>query len=340
MRLRGASLSSALPSAPVGSFSECRGKDAPSLCIGIPGGQTRRGGIGCMASWSKGDFVLPDGGTVSAQMKKFLRVASVALLVGIAVLCGQVRASEAKGYVAISRSSVSAPAGDRVIVGKVTRVSDGDTIHVTDGLNVKHKIRMLGIDAPESSQKFGAESTQHLASLIANQFVKVAYSERDQYGRVLGTVWLGDTNVNLSMVESGHAWAYHYNKDPQYAEAQSRAKRAGRGLWINPDAQDPWSYRKDAKSFPVPQRVEVSPVDAKGRGGLPPAAQRKEYRAGGKLPVSSRIPAPVCDDWPDTGFWLSTNSNARHNRNCENYRKTRGYPCTKDEGRPCGKCGG
>lgn len=38
--------------------------------------------------------------------------------------------------------------------------------------------------------------------------------------------------------------------------------------------------------------------------------------------------------------WLSTNSNKRHNRKCENYRKTRGYPCKKDEGSPCGKCGG
>lgn len=67
---------------------------------------------------------------------------------------------------------------------------------------------------------------------------------------------------------------------------------------------------------------------------------REEYLAGGKMPVGSRIPAPVCDKWPDTGWWLSTNSNKRHNRNCENYRKTRGYPCRKDEGRPCGKCGG
>ncbi|MDO5318571.1 MAG: hypothetical protein Q4G65_08105 [bacterium] len=38
--------------------------------------------------------------------------------------------------------------------------------------------------------------------------------------------------------------------------------------------------------------------------------------------------------------WLSTNSNARHNRKCPNYRKTRGYPCSRTDGRPCGKCGG
>lgn len=69
-------------------------------------------------------------------------------------------------------------------------------------------------------------------------------------------------------------------------------------------------------------------------------AAREEYFAGKETPVASRKPAPVCDKWPDTGFWLSTNSNKRHNRKCPNYRKTRGYPCKKDEGSPCGKCGG
>ena len=69
-------------------------------------------------------------------------------------------------------------------------------------------------------------------------------------------------------------------------------------------------------------------------------AIRKEYRAGKQLPVGRRVAAPVCADWPETGYWLSTNSNKRHNARCENYRKTRGYPCTKNEGQPCGKCGG
>lgn len=62
---------------------------------------------------------------------------------------------------------------------------------------------------------------------------------------------------------------------------------------------------------------------------------QNEQRAGHVEDVRSE-----CDKWPDTGWWLSTNSMKRHNRRCENYRKTRGYPCRKDEGSPCGKCGG
>lgn len=65
----------------------------------------------------------------------------------------------------------------------------------------------------------------------------------------------------------------------------------------------------------------------------------KEYFAG-RGPIHLRVAAPVNEDWPETGYWLSTNSGARHNPRCENYRKTRGYPCKKSDGRPCGKCGG
>lgn len=78
-----------------------------------------------------------------------------------------------------------------------------------------------------------------------------------------------------------------------------------------------------------------------------PRARRKgeskdkpiEYRPGSG-PIKEREAAPVNEDWPDTGFWFSTTSGARHNSKCDNYRKTKGYPCSETDGRPCGKCGG
>ena len=48
----------------------------------------------------------------------------------------------------------------------------------------------------------------------------------------------------------------------------------------------------------------------------------------------------VADKYPNCEFWLSTNSQRRHNSGCKNFKRTRGRPCTKDEGRPCGICGG
>lgn len=97
-----------------------------------------------------------------------------------------------------------------------------------------------------------------------------------------------------------------------------------------------WNMSKSQKANPqTAQQRQPSPDN-----GAQLPAIRKEYRAGSQMPVGSRVAAPVCEDWPETGYWLSTNSNKRHNKKCENYRKTRGYPCKKNEGQPCGKCGG
>src|SRR5262245_53434108 len=46
----------------------------------------------------------------------------------------------------------------QTITGKVVGVSDGDTITVLDGQKRQHKIRLEGIDAPESSQDFGSRA--------------------------------------------------------------------------------------------------------------------------------------------------------------------------------------
>lgn len=253
----------------------------------------------------------------------------------------------------------AAPAKEQKTVrGRVIRVSDGDTIWVADAAGAKHKIRMLGIDAPESSQRFGKRSAERLDQMVDGLEVSVVYSESDQYGRLLGTVWCGGRNVNLAMVREGLAWAYRHNRDPQYEEAQREARAKKLGLWADAKAVDPWEFRRQrwdpagnapqdaraaaaadgARSRPgAPRGAPAAPV---GASALPPMADRREYHAGKALPVGSRTPAPVCGDWPDTDYWLSTNSGKRHNRRCENYRKTRGYPCLKGEGAPCGKCGG
>lgn len=231
----------------------------------------------------------------------------------------------------------AAPRATAAIEGKVVRVSDGDTVTVLDADKTQHKIRPLDIDAPESSQAFGQKSKQRLADLIAGRSVRVTWQEKDQYERVLGTIWLSTVNVNLKMVEEGYAWAYHYTKAKEYLDAMARAKAEKRGLWADPHAQDPWAYRKIQKGEPVVDNPAKTGRESKlapaGGGG------KVEYRAGNG-PMASRIPAPVNDTWPETGYWLSTNSDKRHGKSCPNYRKTRGYPCGPNDGQPCGICRG
>ena len=131
------------------------------------------------------------------------------------------------------------------ITGKVTRVSDGDTIWVTDKIGLRSKIRMDRIDAPEKDQEWGSESTKYLSKLLYGRKVVVDYQKRDQYGRILGIVKLGERDVNLEMVKTGNAWHYSYfDHTPAYIEAEKQAKDTKLGLWSKPNPINPYEWRK------------------------------------------------------------------------------------------------
>ena len=217
------------------------------------------------------------------------------------------------------------------VSGRVVSVADGDTITIIGDGNAQYKIRLNAIDAPEKSQAFGQKSKQQLSNYVFGKDVTVTWKSKDKYGRVLGTVFVGGKDINLQMVRDGYAHHYkRFDNSPAYAAAETEARQKRRGLWSDPNPISPEDYRHRGKSAAT---APSSPTAT-------PSASRVEYRAGNAMPVGSRTAAPVNSTWPDTGFWLSTNSNKRHNRKCENYRKTRGYPCSKSEGTPCGKCGG
>ncbi|MEY4001578.1 MAG: hypothetical protein RI968_696, partial [Pseudomonadota bacterium] len=82
------------------------------------------------------------------------------------------------------------------IVGKVIAVSDGDTITVLAPGNKPTKIRLAGIDAPESKQPFGQKSRQHLADMVFGKEVRVQVVNKDRYGRIVGVVYLPQTMPN------------------------------------------------------------------------------------------------------------------------------------------------
>lgn len=144
--------------------------------------------------------------------------------------------------------------GVKEIHGLVIRVSDGDTIWVQElpsrnpGGNRKYKIRLERIDAPETGQPFGEESKQHLKKLIATKKVVVRYETEDQYGRILGIVYLDGVDINLQMVADGFAWHYsHFDKSSEYIEAESRARAARRGLWAQAFPERPYDFRRRSR---------------------------------------------------------------------------------------------
>ena len=89
------------------------------------------------------------------------------------------------------------------LVGKVIKVTDGDTVNVLTSDNEIHKIRLSGIDAPEKKQAFGNRSKQALAELIDGKTVNVQYNKLDKYQRAVGKITFNGQDVNLRQIKLG-----------------------------------------------------------------------------------------------------------------------------------------
>ena len=157
--------------------------------------------------------------------------------------------------------------------GRCLRVSDGDTITIA-AEGRKEKVRLIGIDAPELRQEGGPEAQQYLAKRILNRRVKVEGETRDRYGRLLGTVYLGEENINLSLVREGHAWDYKaYSAGPAYTRAERAARAARR-----------------AKRAVSAEKAVRKPIYSHSSGGLRPC---QESRARVKIYPKSKTRAAL-----------------------------------------------
>ena len=144
----------------------------------------------------------------------------------------------------------SAPILAETIDGRVVGVSDGDTITVLDAQRQQHKIRLAGIDAPESKQAFGQTSKRHLSDLVFNRDVTLHCGKIDRYKRQVCVVIVNGQDANLAQVKAGMAWWYRaYAKEQipehraQYQMAEIDAQRQRIGLWHDSDPVAPWEWR-------------------------------------------------------------------------------------------------
>lgn len=129
--------------------------------------------------------------------------------------------------------------------GFIVKIIDGDTVNVSGKNN--YTCRLYGIDAPESSQAYGKEATNHLKSLILNKNVNIEFTGNVTYGRQVCRIKLNGVDINLAMVKEGYAWAYkQYLERPhasEYIEAENSARKARKGLWRDINPIPPWEFR-------------------------------------------------------------------------------------------------
>lgn len=142
-------------------------------------------------------------------------------------------------------------AGQTTVSGRVVRIADGDTLTVLDGANVQHRIRLQGIDAPESHQAFGTQSKKNLSDRVFGKEITALCDKTDQYGREVCKIMLDGKDINLEQIQAGLAWHYkEYQREQSaedrelYARAEDEARAARRGLWVDANATEPSEFRR------------------------------------------------------------------------------------------------
>jgi endonuclease YncB( thermonuclease family) len=111
--------------------------------------------------------------------------------------------------------SPAAPLPQRIEQGMVERVADGDTLTVITANHTKLRIRMFGIDAPETpkgakfpGQPYGPEAEAYRKQLVEGKRVTVEIYGVDRYKRLLSTIFIDGKDINLAMIEAGLTEVY------------------------------------------------------------------------------------------------------------------------------------
>jgi len=124
-------------------------------------------------------------------------------------------------------------------IARVKWVADGDTVWLLSG----EKVRLIGIDAPEThhpvkgAEPFGPEAAEYLRALVEGKevFMVLDQMTKDEYGRTLAYLYLGDLFINAHLVKEGYARASARKPnlafERLFAELEGQARAERKGLW-------------------------------------------------------------------------------------------------------------
>ena len=103
----------------------------------------------------------------------------------------------------------------------VTRVVDGDTVDVDIDLGFgmtykKQRVRMMGIDTPESRTRdleekfYGKQSKYFLEDLLEDKKIQLVSHDKGKFGRILGELFIeeNELSINQQMIDNYHAVPY------------------------------------------------------------------------------------------------------------------------------------
>ncbi|WP_234053703.1 MULTISPECIES: thermonuclease family protein [unclassified Xanthobacter] len=151
------------------------------------------------------------------------------------------------GWVALALLGLVPASLAQEIAGRAS-VIDADTLDIHG-----QRVRLLGIDAPESQQlcrnratgsqvRCGGAAAFYLADLIGSATVTCEGTNRDRYGRMLAHCRVRGEDIGKALVRAGWARAY-VQFSQEYVTQEEEARAAGVGVWAT-DFQAPWVWRR------------------------------------------------------------------------------------------------
>ncbi|MCH6200722.1 thermonuclease family protein [Aquiflexum sp. LQ15W] len=128
---------------------------------------------------------------------------------------------------------------------QVSKIVDGDTFWIINAKGQEEKIRLIGVDAPESRKTgkkeigyYGKESKAYVTQLLTGRKVRLEYdvSKYDRYKRTLAYVYLENgTFLNAFLIKNGYASVMTVPPNVRHADLfvqlQREARENKRGLW-------------------------------------------------------------------------------------------------------------
>lgn len=183
------------------------------------------------------------------------------------------------------------------IIGQAT-VIDGDTLEIRG-----RRIRLHGIDAPESAQRCEADGAAYLcgqraafalADRIGRRTVTCAPKDIDRYGRAVAVCSAGGEDLNAFMVRHGWALAYREYSDA-YVDEEAAARADGLGLWRG-EFVPPWDWRRGARLV-RPAANDNEPGDCRIKGNINRDGERIYHVPGGKWYERTKIDEAKGERW-------------------------------------------
>lgn len=180
----------------------------------------------------------------------------------------------------------------------VTRVVDGDTIEL-DFNGTKEKVRLIGIDAPESVHPDADKNVE--AGKIVSEYTKEKLEgkeialefdvqERDQYGRLLAYVWVDGEMYNKHLLSVGYAQVSTYPPNIKYVndfiEIQRNAREGHIGLWG--ETIETKEQNATPKQTPIPSDVKYIGNANTKKFHYPECSSVNDMKESNKIAIGSR----------------------------------------------------